>query len=188
MPRDAAVTSNKILAAAFGLVDREGADALSMRRLADALGVQAPSLYHHASGKPAILTMIADDIATRATAGLTTDLDWRELLERFARQTYAALRVHPGAAPIIARTEVSPALAAKLQPLFVTPAAELGVTPEEFALLGQSIYVLAVGIAQAEFGDLPTPPAAPPAYYDAWLNLSLTTFLDGLAQRALLQR
>jgi AcrR family transcriptional regulator len=43
--------AREIAAAARALLDEEGPDALTMRRLADRLGIRAPSLYKHVSGK-----------------------------------------------------------------------------------------------------------------------------------------
>ena len=46
--------AQEIVAAARALLDEEGAEALTMRRLADQLGIRAPSLYKHLSGKEAL--------------------------------------------------------------------------------------------------------------------------------------
>jgi AcrR family transcriptional regulator len=43
--------AREIAAAARALLDEEGADALTMRRVADRLGIQAPSIYKHFAGK-----------------------------------------------------------------------------------------------------------------------------------------
>jgi len=49
------LTRDRVLAAARDLADEDGLDALTMRRLAEALGVEAMSLYHHVPNKDAIL-------------------------------------------------------------------------------------------------------------------------------------
>ena len=54
----------KIVAAALTLLDETGLDGLTMRRLADVLGVQAASLYWHFPGKPALLDGMADALLT----------------------------------------------------------------------------------------------------------------------------
>jgi AcrR family transcriptional regulator len=46
--------ARQIVAAARELLEREGADALTMRRLADRLGIRAPSLYKHLPDKTAV--------------------------------------------------------------------------------------------------------------------------------------
>lgn len=54
------LTRERILAAALSLVEREGPAALSMRRLARDLGVEAMSLYNHVGGKAEILDGLAE--------------------------------------------------------------------------------------------------------------------------------
>lgn len=51
----------EIVAAAWDLVEREGADALTMRRLAEDLGIRAPSLYKHLPGRDAVIARLVDD-------------------------------------------------------------------------------------------------------------------------------
>lgn len=50
-----------IVAAAGELLEREGPEALSMRRLADRLGIRAPSLYKHVSGKEELEAALVSD-------------------------------------------------------------------------------------------------------------------------------
>jgi AcrR family transcriptional regulator len=54
------LSRERILAAALELVDEQGIDALSMRKLAQALGYEAMSLYHHVAKKDDLLDGILD--------------------------------------------------------------------------------------------------------------------------------
>ena len=54
------LSRQRVLDAAVALADRDGVGALSMRKLAQELGVEAMSLYHHVAGKDAILDGIVD--------------------------------------------------------------------------------------------------------------------------------
>jgi len=54
-------TQQKILAAARSLFEEEGADAVSMRRVADAVGVTPMAIYRHFSNREALLKRISDD-------------------------------------------------------------------------------------------------------------------------------
>ena len=56
------LNAQAIQSAALAIVDEEGADKLTMRRVASRLGVEAPSLYHHVQGKDALLDNIVDFI------------------------------------------------------------------------------------------------------------------------------
>ena len=52
---------NQIVAAARRLVETEGADALTMRRLGDELGIKAPSLYKHLPSRDAVVAQLVDE-------------------------------------------------------------------------------------------------------------------------------
>src|ERR671918_1222308 len=56
------LTRERIIEAGLGLVDREGSDAISMRRLADALGVTPMALYNHVSSKRDLLRAVAEHV------------------------------------------------------------------------------------------------------------------------------
>ena len=56
--RRTALSRERIAAAAVALIDGEGLDALSMRRLGAALGVEAMSLYRHFPSKAALLEAV----------------------------------------------------------------------------------------------------------------------------------
>ncbi|HXA34631.1 MAG TPA: TetR/AcrR family transcriptional regulator [Acidimicrobiales bacterium] len=59
----------QVVEAARRLLESEGPDALTMRRLADVLGIRAPSIYKHFPGKPAVeLAMIEDALVELGTA------------------------------------------------------------------------------------------------------------------------
>jgi len=100
-PRTPLLSRERIRDVALELIDDHGLSALSMRRLADALGVQAASLYTHYSTKDDVLDAVANKlIAEVDTSGF--ELGWRQGLLTWARSYHAALTAHPNAAPIIA--------------------------------------------------------------------------------------
>jgi AcrR family transcriptional regulator len=105
----AGLSREHVLDAALDLVDREGAAALSMRRLGTELGVEAMTLYHYLPNKDALL----DGIVERVMAQAETDISagpWDQALTAYARSLRAALLRHPGAAPLVAtRPAVTPA-------------------------------------------------------------------------------
>jgi AcrR family transcriptional regulator len=58
-----------VLAAAVQLADREGAQAVSMRRLAETLGVVPMALYKHVADKDDLLAGMVDHVIAEFTAG-----------------------------------------------------------------------------------------------------------------------
>ncbi|HEY3990579.1 MAG TPA: TetR/AcrR family transcriptional regulator [Acidobacteriaceae bacterium] len=78
----ASPTARKIAAAARHLLDKEGADAVTMRRVADAVGITAMALYRHYADRAALLNALAnegfDELAHRlSTMRLAGDIEKR---------------------------------------------------------------------------------------------------------------
>lgn len=95
------LTREQIVAAAIDLVDREGLDALSMRKLAAELGVGPMSLYYHVQDKSALYDLILD--AVMSDVDYTVDDPGLPPGERVVRMAYAfrrALLAHPHATVI----------------------------------------------------------------------------------------
>ncbi|HJE51594.1 MAG TPA: TetR/AcrR family transcriptional regulator C-terminal domain-containing protein [Tessaracoccus flavescens] len=96
-----ALTKAAIVDAGLQILDTYGLGDLSMRRVADSLGVQAGALYYHVPNKQSLLAAIADDIvATALQASDHSDLD--EFLRGWARRLRAALLAHRDAAELVA--------------------------------------------------------------------------------------
>ena len=53
---------DELVSAAFAILDDEGRDALAVRRLADDLGIRAPSLYKHVTDKAALEAALIEDV------------------------------------------------------------------------------------------------------------------------------
>lgn len=95
------LSRDRIRDAALAFIDEQGLQALSMRRLAQELGVQAASLYSHYSTKDTVLDAVANLLVRDVDTGGFQE-GWREGLLRWARSYHATLAAHPNAAPIIA--------------------------------------------------------------------------------------
>src|SRR5580658_10291939 len=78
------ITREVVLAAALEIIDRDGADALSMRRLAAALDRDPMILYRHARNKAALLDGVAEAIVAQLDVN-PADPDWATQLRTVAR-------------------------------------------------------------------------------------------------------
>jgi AcrR family transcriptional regulator len=102
-----------IAAAALDLIDRDGLDALSMRRLGRALGVEAMALYHHFPSKGDLLDEV---VAAVAPAPAPPSGDWRADLAALAVQYRGMVGDHPNLLPVlISRPQRHPRAVAALQ-------------------------------------------------------------------------
>jgi AcrR family transcriptional regulator len=107
--RRAPLTRDRVLRAAIDLADDHGLDALSMRRLGQALGVEAMSLYKHVANKEAILDGMADLVAGEIEVP-DPSLPWKEAIRRSEISTHDVLLRHPWASTLIeSRNTAGPA-------------------------------------------------------------------------------
>lgn len=93
------VTRGRALTAAIALADADGIEALTMRKLAQALDVEAMSLYHHVANKNDILDGMVDAIFTEIE--LPSNGDWAAAMRGRAHSLRATLLRHPWAIGIM---------------------------------------------------------------------------------------
>jgi AcrR family transcriptional regulator len=105
-----------VLSAALELIDRDGPDGLSMRRLARELGRDPMTLYRHAPNKAALLEAVAETVLAELEVD-ATDPDWVSQLRQVARQYRRLALAHPNVVPLLVTLPLSTPLA--LRPLGV---------------------------------------------------------------------
>jgi TetR/AcrR family transcriptional regulator, tetracycline repressor protein len=164
-PRRRTLTREQVLSAALAIVDAEGLDALTMRRLASDLGVEAMSLYTHVRDKQDLI----DGVNGLVLAQLDRPTDavaWPDALMEFARRLYEAYLPRPELARVLQRsTSVGPeALGAMERVLAVL--AESGLAPSEQVSGFRGVIAACLGFVQVHTG-LPVT-AAPGQPWAAW--------------------
>ncbi|MBL7233094.1 TetR/AcrR family transcriptional regulator C-terminal domain-containing protein [Komagataeibacter oboediens] len=100
----AKIVKEQVVSSALQLLDRLGMEGLTMRKVADALNVQVPSLYWHFANKDALFEAVADtlleQVATTTVAGET----WQDMFFRISCEVRQALLAHRDGARFLART------------------------------------------------------------------------------------
>ncbi|MGR0319859.1 TetR/AcrR family transcriptional regulator [Agromyces sp. ZXT2-3] len=105
----AGLSTQQVVGEAIRLADRDGADGLSMRRLAGALGLGAMSLYHYVANKEELLDAMIDVVFDEIELP-PEDTDWQPAMRRRAVSTRQVLARHPWAIGLIeSRTSPGPA-------------------------------------------------------------------------------
>ncbi|MEL6136456.1 MAG: TetR/AcrR family transcriptional regulator C-terminal domain-containing protein [Cyanobacteria bacterium J06628_6] len=104
------LTREKVLQVAIALADDKGLDALSMRQLAQALGVKAMSLYNHVKNKDDLIDGMVDEVV--AEMGVPDrSLEWKAAMRQRAFSAHKVLLQHPWATlPLVSRVNVGPAM------------------------------------------------------------------------------
>ena len=98
--RRAPLTKERVLRAAVDLADRDGIDALSMRKLGQELGVDAMALYRHVRSKDDLLDGLVEAIVGQIERP-TTGTDWKTTLRQQAMAARAVMLRHPWARRVL---------------------------------------------------------------------------------------
>ena len=164
-----AVTREEIVTAAIALLDEAGLEGLTLRRLAQRLGIRAPTLYWHVRDKRELLDLMADAILGQALAGLRSPepgQPWWDWLAELARRERAALLAHRDSALVLSgNTPVQHTFAAIEQE--VRALVEAGFTPAQAVLTLRAVSAYVAGEVldtqgQEQRVHRPDPPAAAP--------------------------
>ena len=127
---DGRVTRDLVLATALELIDRDGVEALSMRRLAAALGRDPMILYRHAPGKAALLDGVVETVLAQLHVDPAAP-DWAGQLRAVARSYRALAVAHPNVVPLLVTRPLA-------TPLALRPRGTLRPLEDILALLTQA--------------------------------------------------
>src|SRR3954471_10877116 len=146
----------KVVTAALALVERHGVEALSMRKLAAELGVEAMSLYNHVKNKDDVLDAIAEVVFAGIALPPPT-ADWRADAHALADAFRAAALAHPGTASLsLARQLGYPAIPVTEAALDVLSRA--GYSPEQAVHASRALLAFVIGTLLREIGSAATDP------------------------------
>ncbi|WBP85829.1 TetR/AcrR family transcriptional regulator [Kitasatospora cathayae] len=104
-PRTPLLSRDRIVAVALRLIDDEGLEVLSTRRLAAELSVSGPSLYNHFATKDELLDAVVDSVIGEVDLSMFSrpGTPWPDALHAWARSYRAALAAHPNIVPVLAQ-------------------------------------------------------------------------------------
>ncbi|MFD7096210.1 TetR/AcrR family transcriptional regulator [Streptomyces xanthophaeus] len=210
-PRKPLLSRALIVEAAGALVDAEGLEAVSTRRLAAALGVSGPSLYNHFRTKDEILDAVADSVSERVDLSMFELLtppgtgtegggDWRTALHDWAHSYRDALSDHPNIVPVLARGPGRRPAGLRVADAVFGAMTAAGWPPAQATRIGALMRFFILGAAVGSFagGFVDDETAYDPSAYphlgqahlladrrrevdDGAFETGLTALLDGLA-------
>ncbi|MCV7357682.1 TetR family transcriptional regulator [Mycolicibacterium fluoranthenivorans] len=201
-PRVPLLSRDRIRDAALEMIDLDGLDGLSMRKLATVLGVQAASLYKHYPTKDDVL----DDVASRVVGEVRTSAfdegaDWAVGLADWARSYRAALAAHPNLVPYLAGGIGQRDASLRIADVVHGGLVRAGWPPRDATLIGAATRSLVLGSTVGSFSrgfadDVQVYRDRYPHMNQAHLlrgkadeidtasfELALTSFIDGLGAR-----
>jgi AcrR family transcriptional regulator len=146
------------------LVDEEGLEAVSMRRLAAVLDVKSPSIYNYVRTKEELLDLAADSIVASVDASSFDSEHWLVALERWAHTYYEAIIEHPNMVPWLARGVQRGEQSMRNVDKVLGGLTRAGWPPKYVTLIGASARGIIYGSAMGSFaGGFPDDPAAYPS-------------------------
>lgn len=140
----AAVTHQEVIVATLRLVDREGLEEISMRRVGEALGFSAMSLYHYFPSKDALLDGVFQAVLDELPP-IELERTWQKTVLRRARELRKVLKKHPRAIVLFAtRPAVTHASIAHVEEM-LRVLKKAGFTPEKSLRIFQTVVSYVVG-------------------------------------------
>ena len=131
--RPPALTRDQVLAAALQIIDEQGVEALTMRRLGQALDRNPMGIYRHAADKDALLDLVVEHVVAELVVPHERDrdgdgggedhVDWESALRRTAHAFRQVALAHPNVVPLLVNRSITGPLA--LRPLGTLHAARL---------------------------------------------------------------
>lgn len=185
------LTRERVCREALALVDEEGLDALTMRRLGTRLGVEAMSLYKHVRDKADLLDALHAAVLGDLGAGLhppaaerveAGEIDWRDLLAGLARALRKTLLAHPNVVPLFATRPVRAPEAVQMIAGTAAALVQAGISMRDAEKAIICVGVFTVGCVLAETqGGASDHPDAPRQAGQAEFRFGLDALITGIA-------
>jgi AcrR family transcriptional regulator len=140
------LSSERIVVAARDMADRDGLDAVTLRRLAAELGVHVTSLYNHVPTLEAILDRVGTLLVSEADLP-ENSRNWEEWVRDFVAAVGAMAEAHPGAFAVLERRPVQGERALSSFEVALAAFARAGLSPTESYSAVKATTHVAVAIA-----------------------------------------
>lgn len=147
-PRPASTSTAEVVRQAVALLDAEGPDAFSMRKLGAAMGVDPMTVYHHVPNKAALFDLVVDEL----WSGLAPAVDggWQQQVASLAHELRRVLLEHPRLVQLVGtRPMVTPRLLGLADELVARLDGQ-GLPPAQAMRLLDCVVAFTVGKVQAE--------------------------------------
>lgn len=154
------LSRERLIEAALRLIDEDGVEKVTVRRVAAALRVTPMALYWHFAGKDELLDGIGDALAERLDlSGIALDRPWDDRLAALLHLLIDALAAHPGAAEITMRRLLYTMKGKRFVELGLSALGDAGISADDALLVGRYALRTAVAVAaEPVFTGIDLPP------------------------------
>ncbi|MER7447305.1 TetR/AcrR family transcriptional regulator [Microbacterium sp. NPDC097977] len=165
-PRPERFTRGDVLSAALALVDANGIDQLTMRRLGTALGADPMTAYRHFDSKADLAAALADEFWTGLSLPGTSGIsDWHAYAHELMKTIRAELAAHAGLIPIVATHPITSPAALAVADEAIGVLLDLGAPVDP--TLGDLVNVLVMITVASAMGEFSVPAGSDPATEEA---------------------
>ncbi|WP_372468424.1 TetR/AcrR family transcriptional regulator [Microbacterium maritypicum] len=155
-PRPERISRADVLSAALELIDADGLDQLTMRRLGTALGADPMTAYRHFAGKSDLAAALADEFWTGLSLPSTSGVpDWRAYAHELMRAIRTELAAHSGLIPIVATHPITSPAALAVADEAIGILLDLGAPVDP--ALGDLVNVLVMITVASAMGEFSAP-------------------------------
>ncbi|HYG05769.1 MAG TPA: TetR/AcrR family transcriptional regulator C-terminal domain-containing protein [Stenotrophomonas sp.] len=150
-----AIGKEQIIEAAFRLLDQDGLEGVSLRKVACQLGIRAPSLYWHFKSKQALVDAMADALIHAVARDIPAGQPWRATLIQIAYEFRHAFKAHRDGARVYAGTYLATENVMRVAEATISALAQAGA-PVDFAAttaMDLIYYVLGFVIEEQSLPD-----------------------------------
>lgn len=145
------LTKDLIVETALAVIDHDGLEALSMRRLGADLGVEAMSLYNHFESKEALLQAVTDQLISRTST--PTGGEWKDRVAERYSSMRREIKRHPNVLPLLVRNHAHSMASFKAIEEGLALLKEAGFDAEGTILANRILGAFAIGSAVIESGE-----------------------------------
>jgi TetR/AcrR family transcriptional regulator, tetracycline repressor protein len=150
------LTKTAVVEQALALADADGPEALTIRRLADQLGVTPMAIYWHFKNKEQLVTAVADHVMSEVTPDRDPNAPWHRQLRSMVEALVRVVRAHPSGPRLLAAAD-------KTQVITFNRATEValgllsqaGFTLEEGFEIASFLLMSGIGLVEREPGRMP---------------------------------
>jgi AcrR family transcriptional regulator len=141
------LTRERVVEEALAVIAHDGANALTMRRLAARLGVVPGALYNHVRNKQQLQDLLLDGVLAEVDLDLDPALGWTEQLKVLAHRLRRVLEAHPGVAGILKTRDPLGPHSLALAEAFLSPLQTAGFGDREAGLAFFLLLDYTIGFA-----------------------------------------
>ncbi|MEU6561438.1 TetR/AcrR family transcriptional regulator [Nocardia nova] len=162
------LTQDRIIEVAMGIIETDGSEALTFRRLGTELGVDHTAVLRHFHGKDDLMLALADRLMAEALNGVEVTDDWRATLKDLAQRVRIACRAHPQVAVVVSGRTSRRTSEFEGAEIVLGALLQAGLQGREAASCYRALVEIALAYASMEATLMALPAEAMAGDRDAW--------------------